>query len=309
MIIIQQLNTVPYSFSSGNAKKELSPAIDKVPSPQTNDTCICDFFVCTYVEKIFVDPNFPNDFWKNDKNEFLFRKLVPTDTVDMELHKNGVKVADLIDNTFGIFFDGFPQGSLAQQIYKGYFVDWLSVYNVHGIGVYKIVANLNIIGNATVSESRDFNMVFYSDLLADSTVRIETVQNGNILGSEFDFSGLQWQQSLRIPAVFGNPTPTFETTEYMTSQHLRRQNKATMSREWELSTRLISWEVVSKLVYNKMLGNEILITDYKIKAESIWRRVSVFMKEIDKPEVGNIPNKRYNMKFVDSQDVFTKRNF
>ena len=50
---------------------------------------------------------------------------------------------------------------------------------------------------------------------------------------------------------FGNPVPIFETSEYVTSQHIRRQNKATMSREWTLNTKLISWEVVEKLVYNK----------------------------------------------------------
>ena len=82
-----------------------------------------------------------------------------------------------------------------------------------------------------------------------------------------------------------------------------------MSREWTLNTKLISWEVVEKLVYNKLLGNEILITDYKIKAESLWRRVKVFMQEIDKPEIVNNPNRRYNIKFVDVKQIFTKRNF
>lgn len=309
MIIIQQPNTVPYTYDSGNAGKIIGPSLPETPDPQNNDVCICDFIQCEYVENIFVSPSSPNDYWKNDKNEFLFKRFVAADTVTMELRLEGVKVADLNDNTYGTFFNGFGAGTSEQQLYVGYLVDWLSVYNAFGIGSYKVVANLNIIGVSTVFESREFNMVIYSDVAADGTVRIESYQNGNIFGNEFDFTGLDWYQSLRVPGSFGNPSPIFETTEYITSQHKRRQNKAKMSREWTLNTKLISWEVVDKLVYNKLLGNEIKITDYQIKAESLWRRVDVFMQEIEKPEIKNNPKRRYNIKFVDVKDIYTKRNF
>lgn len=309
MIIIEQTNSVPYVYLSGNAGKLLGPSLPETPDPQTNDICICDFISCLYVEYIFADPNNPDDFWKNDENEFLFKRFVSVDTVAMELHKNGVKIDDLNDNTYGTFFNGFPSGSLEQQLYVGYLVDWKLVYFLFGAGTYTIVANLNIIGNATTSTSREFNLTLYDDILADGTVRVETVQNGNIFGNDFDFTDLEWYQSLRIPGDFGNPTPVFETTEYVTSQHKRVQNKAQMSREWDLETKLIPWEVADKLIYNKMLGNTILITDYRIRAESIWRRQSVFLKDLDKPKITGNPNRRYNLKFTDSEIIFTKRNF
>ena len=165
MIIIEQTNTVPYVYNSGNAGKVLGPSLPEAPDPQTNDTCICDFIKCEYVEKIFVSPDFPDDYWKNDKNEFLFKRFVSADTVLIELQLDGVKVADLNDNTYGTFFNGFSSGSDEQQLYVGYLVDWLSVYNSFGVGRYKVVANLNIIGVSTVFESRDFNMFIYSDPL------------------------------------------------------------------------------------------------------------------------------------------------
>ncbi len=227
----------------------------------------------------------------------------------MELHLNGDKVADLNNDDYGTFFNGFGAGSPEQQLYVGYLINWLDVYNAFGAGKYTIVANLDIIGSQTTSTSREFILALYSDVLADGTVRIESYQNGNIFGNNFDFTGLNWYQSLRLPGIFGNPTPTFETTEYKTSTHKRVQNKATMGREWTLNTKLINWEVAEVLVYNKMLGNEILITDYQIKAESIWRRVKLFMQEIEKPEVIGNPNRKYNIKFVDEKDIFTKRNF
>lgn len=309
MIIIVKPNTTPYTYNSGNAGKELGASLPEAPNPQTNDICICDFIECEYTERIFVSPSNPDQYWKNDKNEFIYKRFVAVDTVAIELHKNNKKVADLNDNTYGTFFNGFPSGSSEQQLYVGYFLNWLDVYNVFGSGDYTIVANLNIIGAQTVSTSRIFTLSIYSDELANGTVRIETIQNGNIFGNDFDFTGLEWNQSLRVPGEFGNPSPTFETTEYKTSTHKRTQNKAVMGREWELNTKLISWEVVEKLIYNKMLGNEILITDYQIKAESLWRRVSLFMKEIEKPKISGNPKRRYNIKFVDVKDIYTKKNF
>lgn len=309
MIIIEHPNSNPYSYLSGNACKVLGKSLPNTPDPQTNDICICDYITCEYKEKVFASPSNPNDFWKNDKNEFLFKRFVSSDTVEIELQLDGVKVADLNNNTYGEFFNGFPSGNDEQQLYVGYLLDWLSVYNAFGAGKYNVVSNLNIIGNLTTFTSRDFNLCLYSDILANGTVRVETYQNGNILGNDFDFSDLNWYQSLRLPAIFGNPTPVFETTDYITSNHKRSQNKAKMSREWDLNTKLIDWEVANKLVYNKMLGNKILVTDYQIRAESIWRRIPVFMKEIDKPELRNNPKRRYNIKFVDEEDIFTKRNF
>jgi len=309
MIIIQRANSNPYSFISGNSGKVLGKSLPSFKTQEENDICICDFIKCEYVEKVFCDSLNPNDYWKNDQNEFLFRRLINTDSVFLELHKEGVKVDDLDNDNYGTFFDGFPNGTDEQKLYIGYLIDWQKVYNVFGVGKYKIVANLTIIGNLTTTEPRDFNLNIYSDIAAADTVRIESYQNGNILGNDFDFTGLNWYQSLRIGGEFGDPKPVFETTEYVTSQHIRRQNKATMGREWSLNTKLINWEVAEKLVYNKLLGNEILITDYKVKAEALWRRVKVFMKDIEKPQIVNNPNRRYNINFVDEKQIFTKRNF
>lgn len=309
MIIIEQVNSTPYLYNSGNAGKTIGESLPEVTTQNLNDVCICDFVQCEYKEYVFASPLNPNEFWKNDESEFLFKRFIPADTVAMELHKDGDKVADLNNNTYGTFFNGFASGSAEQQLYVGYLLDWLLVFNAFGGGTYTVVAELNIIGISTTVTSRVFNLTVYSDVLADGTVRIESVQNGNIFGNQFDFTDLNWYQSLRLPAIFGNPTPTFETTDYMTSTHKRVQNKAKMGREWTLNTKLISWEVVEILVYNKLLGNSILVTDYTIKAENIWRRIPVFMQEVEKPDIRNNPNRRYNIKFVDEKDIFTKRNF
>jgi hypothetical protein len=309
MIITQLPNSSPYTYTSGNAVKELGPSLPEIPVDENNDICICDYIQCQYIEKVFASQSPNNEWYKNDKNEFLFRRFVTTDTVDIELYKDEVKIEDLNTNTFGTFYNGFPSGNTEQQLYVGFLLDWELVQATYGNGFYQVKAQLNIIGVASTYESRTFNLLQYSDIDANKTVRIESYQDGNIFGSSFDFTGLNWYQSLRLPGTFGNPTPVLETDNYINSNHESRQITAKNSREWSLTTGLINYEVGTKLLYNKLLANRILITDYLIKAESIFRRVDVIVQEIDKPEIKGIPDRSYNAKFTDRLDKFRKRNF
>jgi hypothetical protein len=307
MIIIQLPNSIPYSIGSGNAGKLLGPSLPNIPDPQTNDICICDYISCAYVEKTFASPG--NEWWKNDMNEFLFKRFIAADTVLIELYKNGIKIEDLNTNAFGTFFNGFPSGSAEQQLYVGFLLEWELVYATYGVGTYQVKAQLNIIGNASTYESREFNLCLYSDVAANGTVRIESTQNGNIEGGQFDFTGLNWYQSLRIPGIFGNPTPVYTSGRYTTSTRKIVQNKDKMGNQWFLNTKLLSWDVIQVLIYNKMLANEILMTDYNIKSETVFRRIGVFPEEFDKPTVIGNPKKRYNITFVDNYDILIKRNF
>jgi len=302
MIITQLPNTTPAAPTEGNTFKAgtsfsfLTPRI-----LEENDICICDFIECPYEEKVFSLAG--GKSYQNDKSEFLFRRLTAFDTLTIKLFKEGVEVADLNDATYGTFFNGFPSGSAEQQLYVGYLLDWDLVRALNGVGKYTVRANFNVIGNVSVVESRVFNLKIYSDLAAHETVKIESTQNGNIIGNDFDFTDLQWKQFVRVPGVFGNPTPTYEEDRY------ERQIKDTMSREWFLKTKKINFEVSQKLIYNKLLANEILITDYNIYAETIFRDIPVMPKDLSKVDTSGHPDKIYNVTFVDVQNKFQKRNF
>ena len=308
MIIETLANITPYSYQSGNACKALSVSLRTPSDNPIAEFCICDFIQCKFSENVFADPLNQSDFWKNDKSEFLFKRITAVDTVDMELYLDGVKVADLNTSSEGTYFASFT-GSAEQQLYKGYLIDWNLVQNLYGWGEYQIKAELNILGNASTFESRIFILSQFSNIIANQTVRIESTQNGNIIGNQFDFTGLNWYGSVRIPAVFGNPTPIYEDDRYITETRKKRQIQDKMSREWTLTTKKLSWEIVDVLIYNKMLANEILITDYNIYAENVWRRISVLPKELQKRDTSGHPDKLYNITFVDSNDYFIKRNF
>lgn len=308
MILIQLPNSTPLTPTDGNTFKA-SPSVGLITprALEENDICICDFIRCPYVERVFAVLGGAD--YKNDKSEFLFKRLTATDTIALKLFKEGIEVADLNDNTYGTFFNGFPSGSIEQQLYVGYLLDWNLVRALQGVGKYTIKANSNVIGNASSVESRTFDLRIYSDLAAHETVKIESTQNGNIIGNEFDFTGLNWKQFVRIPGVFGNPTPNFEDDFYVTENHNKKQIKDTMSQEWFLQTKKINYEVAQKLIYNKLLANEILITDYNIYAETIFRDIPVKTKDLSKVDTSGNPDKIYNVTFVDVQNKFQKRNF
>lgn len=311
MIITQLPNTAAYIFGSGNAFKETYcsvPSISTLPNVEAqNDICICDYVTCEYVENVFAETG--GEFWKNDGNDFLFKRIIAADTIDLYLYKEETKVADLNDNSYGTFFNGFPSGNDQQQLYVGYFLEWELVFNSFNAGEYTVRGDLSILGNDIPFKSRKFKLRGYTDEAAHKTVRIESTQNGNIIGSQFDYTGLDWKQSVRIPGTFGNPTPVYEEDRYITETRKIRQIKDTMSREWTLNTFMIPWEIVNTFVYDRLISNEILVTDYNILAESIWRRIGVFPSEVSKPELSGTPTKLYSIKFIDNTQIFLKRNF
>lgn len=307
MIIEAFENTRDFQQTNGMAVKLITGALPDIKQPEINDICICDYITCDYIETVFAS-NEAQDY-KKDFSDFLFKRFVATDTVELELHNLSGLQATLDDDTYGTLFDGFPEGNDEQQLYYGYLVNWTEVFNALGGGTYFVKAKLNILGEEYEIDSRYFNLMGYSDVAADNTVKIESTQNGNILGNEFDFTGLEWKQYLRILGRFGNPTPQYETDRYVDENQQFRQIKDRMSRQWTLATGLIGYEAAEKLLYNKLLANEILITDYSIYAEAIWRKVNVRLEDVDKSEIFNYPRKRYTFTFVDNEQVFQKRNF
>ncbi len=212
MIIITLPNGTPQS-TEGMAVKLSGQTLPEITVTETNDFCYCET-ECKYNPLVLAEVG--GEDYKNDKSQFLFRRLISGDSVEMKLYKDGVELATLNNNTYGTFFNGFASGNIYQQLYVGYLLEWEEVYNLHGAGAYMIKTELNIVGNTSTVNSELYNLMGYSDRVADNTVRIETTQNGNILGSDFDFTGLEWFQSMRVRGNFYEDSESFEKNAYLT---------------------------------------------------------------------------------------------
>ncbi len=305
MIIIQAVNTTPHNIQSGIATKVTGKTIPSIVN-NTNDVCICDY-ECEYEGTVFAEVG--GEDYKNDKKEFLFRRLISSDSVAIMLFKNGIKIADLNDDTYGTFFNGFPNGNSEQQLYVGYLLSWEEVYNLHGGGKYQIKADLQITGQNSTRESIKYNLMGYSDLAADRTVVINSVQNGNILRSDFDFTDLMWEQYSRFPGIFFEDSESFEKNAYLTQDYRQKQIQDKIIENWTLTCDFIPRTVSENITKNALLSNQILITDYNILNEKILRQVSVYPESIEKTRFSDNTKSNYSIKFTSKDDNIIKRNF
>jgi len=306
MITLQLTDSAPQPFGSGLATKLKGKSLPTISLKKTNDVCYCEF-ECEYKANVFAEIG--GEGYKNDKSQFLFRRFVASDTVAIELWKNGEKIADLNDNTYGTFFNGFPSGSAEQQLYVGYLLEWEDVFAAFGGGEYRVKAELSIIGVSSTFESELFVLMGYSDKAADGTARIETVQNGNIIGSIFDFTGLNWYQSVRVRGRFYEESEEFEKIVYKTQEYRQEQVQDKIIENWSLEADFIPRSVSEFLTKNAVLSNSFNVTDYNLLNEQILREIEVVPESIEKTRIQDNRNANYVIKFTSRNDNIIKRNF
>tara|TARA_R110001592_G_scaffold13889_1_gene63186 strand:- start:532 stop:1452 length:921 start_codon:yes stop_codon:yes gene_type:complete len=306
MITIQLNNSTPHFIGSAMATKVKGDSLPTISSKKVNDFCYCEVD-CGYVANVFAEVG--GEGYKNDKSQFLFRRFVPNDSVAIELWKNGVKIEDLNNDDYGTFFNGFPSGTAEQQLYVGYLVEWEDVYAVYGGGEYQVKAELSIIGVPSTFESEKFKLMGYSDVAADGTTRIETVQNGNIMSSIFDFTGLDWYQSVRIRGIFYEESEEFEKIIYKTQEYRQEQVQDKIVENWTLETNIIPRSVSEFITKNAVLSNSFNVTDYNLLNEKILREIEVYPESIEKTRIQDNINSNYVIKFKSRNDNIIKRNF
>ncbi len=304
MIITTNSNDNPYVLESGMAVRQAAPVIPSVPENETKDFCDC-LFECNYQEMVFASDD--NSWWKNDKSTLMYQKLISADTINLKLYKNDVFVADIDDDTYGIYKDDWF-AELGRR-YITFEADWRKIYDIFSHGLYRIEAEKNIIGVDSTDVSHDYLLRFYRDYLADGTVRIETMQNGNILRSQFDYTDMELERSIRIRGQLDKLDPKITVDNYEDTTRVFRQIQARMTDQFELTTYLLPPDIGDFLLYDDLLSNEFLITDYN-RFNTVRRRTSVYLEdapELIKPTTQT--NTAFIIKFSDRNDDILKRNY
>jgi len=279
---------------------------EKLKAPKQLDAvpyCYCNLS-CDVSEKVFYSND--GDSRKNDKTQYIATKSISSDTIIFELWKNGKKLGN-ISNTYGTYWASFGVGNL----YTGYEIEWKKVNTAHGTGRYNIKQVSTIIGITTTVESRTFELMLYSDILADKTVKIESWQTGNIIGSPFNFENLRkngWLQQYRIKGFFGEKSPVLELDNYMNPQYEHVQIQAKIIKEYTLRSKYINAEVANDLFYTNMLANKILITDYNILNNERFTQVDLIPIEPTSVNYSKLLVK-HEWKFKERIENFVKTNY
>jgi hypothetical protein len=265
-------------------------------------TCVCG---CEPFQKVFAKVG--GEWWKNDVTSFLFNRVTPTDTITMKLFRNGIEIENLNDNDFGTYYDF---GSLPNADYKGYKLEWEEVFDSYGYGEYQIRTEIVSLGDTIDIDSLIYECCEYTDALADGTVRIETYQNGYIMSSNIDYTGMNWYQSYRIEGFFGYKKPTFETDNYQNSARDITQIQDKLINLYTLETKMLPSNLMNAITYDGLLANRILITDHNLCNFERYKRLEVYPDSIDDFTTFQFNvNALGTFKFTDKKQNIIKRNF
>jgi hypothetical protein len=287
-----------------------------VERPTTRGVCDCRCSEqCVFKLPVFADTS--GNARNNDNSDFLFKLLSSFDTGALELWKyeNGtpVKKDDLDNtNTYGTFYDlGTWTQYPNQELYFGYFLEWLKVFNAFGAGQYFVRAELTILAVSQTIDSDIFVLNQFDHNLADETIKIKTVQNGQVRRSAFDFTGMNWQQEIRLPGFFGFRTPELKTDRYLDEDYVTKQVQDEIVDTYTMEiNKFMNGSVCEDFIYSRMLANEIYVTDYnRCTTEEITDLHVVLEEFSDVYEYRYHSGRAYEMKFTEAAKDRFKRNF
>ena len=268
--------------------------------------CFCDH-ECDFVETVFADLA-DTDNYKNDRTDIgLFN--IP-DTVGgsyvIRLVKSGGTPIVITDNTYGTLSDletitGLPT-------WFGYLLEWNKVATLEGFGAYTIEVDLVNYTNTITRTSYGFMLMPYSEVSADETVKIETVHNGCV-ASGIDYGETGWIRSIRLPAIFKPVTPSFEVDNYFDTNDNKTQIKTSVVNNYSLQTKRLPSEVMKPLINDKLLANQIFVTDYNLFNFEDIRQLEVIATEIEEQITSSKSRKAsFKIAFEEKKQNIIKRN-
>lgn len=302
-MIVTTLNNPTPMPVRGFATKIISNIItEKVLLPEEEkafiaDCCFDNLVLAGGVEK-----------HQNDTTSFLFATEGAADSIAFFLEKetSGVfnEVAILDGSTFGTFF-GF--GGFDSPLIIGFKLSWFFVLSAFGEGNYRIRTDRNTILSQDSVFSVNYNLKTYSPELADHTIWIEWIQNGQII-DELDYTGLNWFQAIRLPGFFGERQTEFEEEIWKDTNFNNFQIRNELNFTYKCEIGMIP-SCIGDILPNLLQANTIFITDYNIKNFD-YRLIQkpVRLVEINETKYNNNRQAVYNLTFSDRIDDHIKIN-
>lgn len=274
-----------------------------------NSVCVCR---CEYTEKVFSEAGAVVNLANNDKTAMLFTKQITADTISIYLCYGSTRTL-ITDDTYGSFY---PAGYFSlKPLYVGFLADWNKIYNALGGGTYWFEIEKTIIGAATTTYSIYYDLKLYSDRAANKTFRIETYNTGVILSSQFDYAKMLtelpngWYQSYRIGGKLLPKVPKLTTDNYYDQSNNLMQIQDKVTDDYELETIPIPESISNQLIYDNLLANKTLLSDFNIFNEEVIRQISLYPTEINKKAFGMNKNCKFNIKFTTKKDDNIKNNW
>jgi hypothetical protein len=227
---------------------------------------------------------------QNDKYSFLFKKAIAADTIVFKLLKDDIEVATLNDNTLGVFSDfGTWTTHTGQSLYTGFVIDFDLVYDAHGEGNYNVRAEHNVLGNAYNVDSETLTLKKYADQLADETVKFQWTQNGRIRSNQFNYTGMDWIQYIRVEGKLSGWQPTLIKDSVVYSNYRVKQVQDQIENKYTFESFMLKSWMTKLLCLDMMLADSILVTDFNL----FNHRKDYLAFELRQDEISNFEEVNY----------------
>ena len=216
---------------------------------------------CCYKSPVLASLSDPSE-WQNDINSFLFKRNFSSETITLTLQKNGVTDLPIINNDYGIYYDF---GTLANYPdYKGIQIQWQKVLLLEGEGSYRLKVESSFISGAITEFSISFDLKQYSQERANGTFRIQSVMNRYLEHIDFDFTGLNWVDGLRVQGFFGNRQAEYEDEYIIYANRNSKRNRTELINNYSCQTMLIPDCITDEIIEYHNFANKLIFTDYNL---------------------------------------------
>lgn len=305
-MITEQLAETKVMGLNGWLTKAIALSIDLPTEDDVVDFCTCSY-MCDYIEDAWVYPSDVDNTYKNDYRSVLVTLRDSNSSYSFKLLKSDGVEIDLTDNTYGELFDvGF---NTVQPLKVGYRIDWVNVYNLHGVGSYQIQVSQTDFGNTVSATSHVFSVKVWNEVASNLSVKLEWVQTGAILNGE-DFGGMEWRNMVRIKGRFGSMNPEYEINRLVDSSQHDIDVQTTKVNKYVLETQLLPDFIGDVVTDNIVLTDMIYISINDIFNYKQYRRLPVsFDGSIEAGDDYSTNNRKLFRINLKDRLALQKRNF
>lgn len=246
---------------SGGAFRYATTTLGEQITQQSSSFCYCGG--CDFEQKVFSLAG--GEDYQNDKSSFITAKSISTDTITYKLFRDGLEVATITDDSLGKYYSTFASNPL----YVGFVADWQLIEDAHGVGLYQVKTERVILGVSDTLESHKFRLRLYNDQLADNTIKIQAVHNGNLLSgiNYIDLLPDGWIEEYRISGRFVSKNAVSETDIYRSNNNIVKQIQGRENAEYILELDPLPIEVWERIIFIDVMATEhFYVTDYNVRS-------------------------------------------
>jgi len=284
MLVFDLVNSSP-ALREGITCFKCDSTISSSPPEDELTTCFCDF-ECETNLLAFADTSLNATDRTKDYFTLYYKSKDETAII-------GFKIGEtvLIDGTHG------------ESISNGFIVDFTKIFTELGGGAYNLFIEVTgEFGFDFVKTFGKFQVCPFSELRADGTVKIKSIQNGNI-ESGFDYGNENVPFHLRIDGVFGNKQ---KVNEFIKTPNRSRVDVQVHDRWWyeyEFIFDSNKYTFVNLILNNLLAGDEVYFSDYNLAnmtRETPFNNIMVRETETETDHVKGTNTSNYVVKLEDA---------